>query len=651
MAAFRANDSSQRRRYVFGPAPGDLLLTYGSGRWKLWSAREAAVKLSHSDSVETYTAASWGWGLSAPDGSEASEDQFAGGIVALGCASGRVQVWDPHSGELVGPVAGAFHSIQKGVDCAVSAVAAARPQRQSIFVGAQGVPDVLEIGVLDGVTRSMFKADKSGIVQLASSIFGDEWLLTMGSGATMKLWAVADTGIGGSPKPRARLAGPAEPVQCVDVAGMAGRALALSCDWTTNVDVFWVDSDAHAAAASPAEGKATRQADIVLSSHERVLAARFAQPSGKDDSTSTQTRISVIGYGAGGVSVWRFKVGNSEKSRSKATAPILVVAASEFGGRVICALAASPTLLRVAYGAGAQPTFAEVHMPAKVGAYAADDVSIVQLASSECEVRSSAMPAGEKVSSPAVAKGASGPGAAGTATRRNDGGATVLGPLEAGAGRQRPQKREAADEADDETEAKRIKLPAGGGKAQGMSLAPIVRQGLRAKGGSSLNRVLENADRSVIDNTVVELSGTEAFDLLQECTTRLLTQPINGSVLSAWAQRVLARHCAFIGSQPTLRHALVPLHDALQSRTTSYRGLIRLRGRLGMLRNLATQCESTKKEESETIRSALLEYVEGDEEAVPDDEEPSGDDAGSSDDDELGSGLDDLDILDDDDWD
>merc|ERR1712129_663042 len=118
------------------------------------------------------------------------------------------------------------------------------------------------------------------------------------------------------------------------------------------------------------------------------------------------------------------------------------------------------------------------------------------------------------------------------------------------------------------------------------------------------------------------MGGAEAFDLLQECTQRILSQPIRGINLSYWVQRVLMRHSSFLFSQPVLQHALQPLQDAFQVRCATHQNLLRLRGRLVNLRQcgrtLMINQEMTKMAkaggDADAPSAPLLEYVEGDEE-------------------------------------
>mmetsp|Transcript_49302 Transcript_49302/g.78472 ORF Transcript_49302/g.78472 Transcript_49302/m.78472 type:complete len:168 (+) Transcript_49302:2-505(+) len=138
-------------------------------------------------------------------------------------------------------------------------------------------------------------------------------------------------------------------------------------------------------------------------------------------------------------------------------------------------------------------------------------------------------------------------------------------------------------------------------------------------------------DKAAIDCTVSELSGAEAFDLLQECTSKLLVKPGNAATLNNWIKRVLIHHCAFIGSQPRLQAALSPLKEALESRLSLRRSLARMRGRVRMTRDLGNELlhaqlvvAQGKEEEIESGRDSqtpLVEYVEGQSETEDEDDE------------------------------
>merc|ERR1712151_394051 len=149
--------------------------------------------------------------------------------------------------------------------------------------------------------------------------------------------------------------------------------------------------------------------------------------------------------------------------------------------------------------------------------------------------------------------------------------------------------------------------------------APVVRQALRSKDGQSMDKVLQTCEKRVVDSTICELTGAEAFDTLQECTKRLMTQPIRAPILSLWIQRVLIRHFGFIHSQPVLRDALQPLVDAFEARISTHRELVRLQGRLQTAQKFGRQLLEKKKQERDNLFEPLQVYIEGDEE-VPEEE-------------------------------
>eukprot|EP00929_Paragymnodinium_shiwhaense_P002581 TRINITY_DN102885_c0_g1_i1.p1 TRINITY_DN102885_c0_g1~~TRINITY_DN102885_c0_g1_i1.p1 ORF type:complete len:670 (-),score=154.37 TRINITY_DN102885_c0_g1_i1:103-2055(-) len=609
----------KRKGCSFGPhsaaganANGSLISFAGS-RWKFWGAEEAAVQISHNDTAEQYSAVCWG--RAAEDG-ESSKN-----YVALGCVSGRVQVWNPLSGELLGPVAAGFSAVAKGVDCAVTAMASSQPQRGSIFLGCEGVAELLEIGVVDGATRASYKLGKGGLAQLAASCFGPEWLISAGAGtsSSLRVWALSEMSTSGKDLARAhaKLASPASSASCVDICSEGGKALALCCDGGMQVDVYACDGIGGTVPETPIDSC------FALSCHEPVLSAAFTVRYDRElaPATSGKSRAAVVGFGPSLVVFWSWKLGTLTGT-AKTVAPLFTVAATEIGGRVLFARTAESTskaraALDIAYGNLAQPTFAVAREPAQRG----ERVALEFFTEDSKKAGTPATPEAraEKVKkakeAKAKAKAAAEP--------------TVIGSMEAAAVKKKAVQKRGVIAGDDEMPSKRPKLmlpETPGATPTGLSLAPVVKQGLRAKDGQSLEKILYQSDNRVIDSTVIELSGVEAFDLLQEITKRLVKAPINGITLCAWVQAVLTRHCAFIASQPTLRRALGPLSDALQSRSSMHRSLVRLRGRLQMLKHLGKQIIDRDSQEKEkiTYRTPLLEYVEGDEDDVDDDSEDGG---------------------------
>ena len=61
--------------------------------------------------------------------------------------------------KLVNPEA--FHALASGADCSVSALAAPSAARATVFAACSALPDILEIGLVDGVTRSSLCSGKN----------------------------------------------------------------------------------------------------------------------------------------------------------------------------------------------------------------------------------------------------------------------------------------------------------------------------------------------------------------------------------------------------------------------------------------------------------------------------------------------------------
>lgn len=620
------------RGCIFAPEDVGALLFHAGGRWKLWREREASVEVTHNDVSETYTAACW---ISAVAG----ETSAARHCIVLGCASGRIQAWDPLAGEPVGRPAEGFREVAQGADCAVSGLAASSASRGTIFAACNGSPEILEVGLADGTTRGSFRTGKSGLCRLAATVAarGQEWLLSAAPGAALKLWKLPAAGdsLGELRKASSRLAAPANAATCLELACLGGRLVGLCADGTMQVDFFDLgDGEQEGGKSAETTKQPPRAAARVLSCHERLVHCRLAAPRGG----KAPAQCLVLGFGHSIVAVWSFDAVAPQSKKERTVAPVFAVTNSELGGKVLCARAdvAGSAVARqrdgqteriaflVAYGPSVKPVFAQVLAP-KVSGSAAQIVALAGAAT----VKSVDAQAAKQ----AAAKG-------------TDKGPTVLGPMEIAApGR----KRLAPDDSASQKRTKSI-MPASRPVSAGsnLSLAPILRQGLRSKDDSALDKTLVLKDRELMETSVAELSGSEAFDLLQECAKRLLARPMEGQVYSAWIQRVLLHHCSFIRSQPKLQEALRPLHDSTAARCAGHRGLVRLRGRLQHLVFQGKQVLERRAQEQATVRAPLLEYVEGDEE-LPDDDE---DDAEQEDEEEgIGDDDDDEDIdIDADDW-
>lgn len=629
MATPARPEHARRRGFCFAPPGADLLLSFAGSRWKLWNEKDVAVGVSHVDPQESYTVACWG-----PTSSSASSSSLrTDGFVALGCASGRIQFWDARAGEPLGPVSEAFRGISSGVDAGVTALTSAQVNRASVFAGCAAVPDVLEVGIYDGVCRSRFKAGKAmGIAQLAASVTGPEWLLSASAGgAALKLWNIGELVASPAPQAHRRLVGPARSALAVDLRATDTCAMALCCDGGLQVDVFISHSGASGGGDEAA--RPPLAAALALSSREPVQTARFYGEAAREG--APQSRAGVIGYGTSAVMIWTFK--SSGKGGTRTVAPIAIVTAEELGGRVLSARpdTFTPASAVVAFGPAAQVSLADVKAPVARGG------------ESTFEVR---LPIRSQTAPPAAAKPthSAQPSAPEGATPDAATLPEVLGPLQVAAARSRPQKR-AAGEGLAPPAKKVAALPDAKHTSSAISVAPLVRQAIQSKDTGLMEQVFKSSGSNrVIISTVAALSGAEAFDMLQTCTRRLLKEPANARGYGFWVKEILIQHCAFIQSQPVLRTALEPLHDLLEMRTSSYMPLVRLRGRLQMLQGMSAAAIDSIAHERDTLRTPLTEYVEGDEE-VGEDASTEAETAGAKGpDDEDGEDDDSDDIFDDD---
>eukprot|EP00933_Yihiella_yeosuensis_P041978 TRINITY_DN36408_c0_g1_i1.p1 TRINITY_DN36408_c0_g1~~TRINITY_DN36408_c0_g1_i1.p1 ORF type:complete len:631 (-),score=108.13 TRINITY_DN36408_c0_g1_i1:186-2078(-) len=616
------------RGCLFAPQELGALFSHAGGRWKLWRESEAAVEVSHNDASESYTAICW-------IGSSKGEGSVR---LALGCASGRIQAWDPSAGEMIGPVAEAFRAVAQGADCAVSGLACPSPSRGTVLAACNGTPEILEVGLADGTTRSSFRAGKAGICRLAATLASGksskEWLLAASPGSPLKVWQIPGAGASLSSsmsKAHLRLAPPANPATSLDMCCTGGRLLALSTDGTMRVDFFDIGPEGGAKEEADGSRQPPKASARVLSCHERLSYAQLARSAAASGSSG---QLLALGFGSTIVACWIFEAGSSQGSRT--VAPSYCISNAELGGKILSARPHFPSSsspvsklsLVVAYGPAARPSFVQVSAPKSKGGSA------------------QVVPISGQKAKPVASDTA--PGTDAKVAADNKTAPTVLGPAEIAATRKASLKR-GAEEASAQAKKQKLPMPASRPASAGsnLSLAPVLRQGLRAKDTASLDSALVIKDREVMDTSVAELSGSEAFDLLQECAKRLLQKPLEGQVYCAWIQRVLLYHCTFICSQPALQQALLPLHEATSARCESYRGLVRLRGRLQSLVSCGRQVSEKKSEERVTIRAPLLEYVEGDEDLGGESAEEEAADAGDDKVDEDGS-SEDVDI--DDDW-
>mmetsp|Transcript_54207 Transcript_54207/g.126156 ORF Transcript_54207/g.126156 Transcript_54207/m.126156 type:complete len:607 (+) Transcript_54207:21-1841(+) len=565
-----ASDGVRRRGCCFGPPETDCILTFIGACWRLWGTHPRTVDTTHRDNAEIYTAACWGPGSQR---------------LSLGCASGRVQVWDAHAGELVGPAAEGFRAVAKGEDYSVFAIATSSELRATVFVGCHATSEILEIGVGDGKTRRSFKAGKAGICHLAArSSLGAEWLISAGVGSALRLWQLVDASADEKPRVHAKLAAPSSSATCLDLHCFGDLIVVVCADGAAQIDAFGISNT-----LSDTSKKCTLGASLVLSSHEIIQGARIVPPSA-DTAVGAKSHLGVVGHSPSTLAFWSFALERVSQTTAtpKTLASSFTILADRLGGHVLCARGTeSAAPIVAAVGALAKPSFVRVTAAASKG----EDAS-VELLDKNIAREQAALSVGE-------------------ASRQQ---AVVLGPLETLGVQRKAKRKRLMQEAEDGARERVDMLPkASRTDVGGISIAPMLRQALRSRDDQRISIVFASSDTQIIDATVSQLSGSEAFDMLQECAKRLISQREFSTQLCTWMQCVLLRHCAFISARPVLQRALKPLHDIFEARCVTYRSVVLLRGRLHQARCSRKELTAREKLERETVHAPLLEYVEGDE--------------------------------------
>ena len=135
-----------------------------------------------------------------------------------------------------------------------------------------------------------------------------------------------------------------------------------------------------------------------------------------------------------------------------------------------------------------------------------------------------------------------------------------------------------------------------------------MRQALASRDEQIFNKVFSKKDTAVISATVDELSGTEAFDLLQSATVKLHKYPMLGTELSFWMKQILISHATYFMSNPAMQNALQPLYETLKQRCATAQSFNALHSRL-----LPVLIQHKDKAEVADVQEPLVQYEEGDE--------------------------------------
>eukprot|EP00434_Breviolum_minutum_P018243 symbB.v1.2.016093.t1/scaffold1215.1/size131139/3 len=317
----------------FAPEELGYFFVRTNRRWKIWREREAAVELHHNNE-EAYSAACW-----VPP----SKNVHKGHCIILGCNSGQLQVWDASSAELLS-TAKAFHALASGATCKVSALVTF-VKRGTVFAACDGMPEVLEIGIMDGLTRSSLKTGKTGVTSLAAlGTASGDWLLTASFSAPLKLWRLPSAGadLANLKKATQRLKAPGNNATALDLCSFRSKIYALCADGSTQVEFFQAEEGLEKTPPSASQR--------VLSCHERIEHAWFRKGGGTGD-------LVVLGYGESIVAYWTVAV----DATMRTVIPSFTVSKAELNGSILCSRGVGLTTdLVVAHGAMAKPLFSRV---------------------------------------------------------------------------------------------------------------------------------------------------------------------------------------------------------------------------------------------------------------------------------------------------
>ncbi|KAK3278425.1 hypothetical protein CYMTET_13638 [Cymbomonas tetramitiformis] len=126
------------------------------------------------------------------------------------------------------------------------------------------------------------------------------------------------------------------------------------------------------------------------------------------------------------------------------------------------------------------------------------------------------------------------------------------------------------------------------------SLGSLLSQAVRSNDKELLERCLNVADDTVVNNSVRRLQPNDAVELLELLLLRLQSRPGRGIQLARWFRAVLVNHSGYLMSSPTGPKILSTLCQLLNARTAIFPMLLQLSGRLDLL--LAHQQSSQQRD-------------------------------------------------------
>lgn len=149
---------------------------------------------------------------------------------------------------------------------------------------------------------------------------------------------------------------------------------------------------------------------------------------------------------------------------------------------------------------------------------------------------------------------------------------------------------------------------------------------------SVLQSCLSQVDKRVVNSTVSDLSGREAFLWFKECESLLFKQAQKAALLTEWMRLILNKHCSYLLSSTELKAELQPFYKSLQERLQSHESLLRISGKLDLLIATAGDRISAQQAQNTQLQTAALRvFREGEDmaaggegEEMMDDESDSG---------------------------
>jgi len=648
---------------IFSPSREVLAEASPDGRLQLWDTatstlRQQLVRNSHLTVRATCVA--WHDHVGGPT------------LLAVGCDNGSILVWDVARGELAHELKG--H---------------AQPVLDVLFESSSGgTGDTLYSSSADrqvcswsattGALLNSAKAGKVAVHRLALAPDGAHMLL---GGSAMRLVRLRGW------KRVSRLAGHAEPVQCVSFSPGGRYVLSSSGDRHLTL---WSVSYSASAAADPQDQSVC---SIAL---DAAVAQLGFHPSEDDSSLSffaltADGRLGVWAVPASMLApVKKPRKGKPAAAQRLAAQPdCLVTVATEDGQRaqtdsqrIFAAAFSAERELVAAYGSRARPHFARVSYTLPNGDFK-PTVSLPRVGNGLLAAAADLGPDGKARAKrgrtePPQQLGAmdmalpSGMSARQRVVAEDDN--LPLLPAAATAALAAQQTEAAAAAAAEVAAAgesasfgERLAGMGGGGeeavgpakgpgdrqrKPTASSQVSLLVQALQNGDHVMLDQALQVQDAHVISATVARLPVTSVLPFMQAVLQRIQGKPARVATLASWLRALLSTHAAYLMSCSQLLPLLTPLYQLIDERLSVFKPLLKLVGRMQMLQaQMASQAAASRQDGAgasdplftydEAAEAAAADEGEEEEEEF-DEAESDGEDEGEDDDDDL-SDLDGLD--------